>query len=174
MTEKNFMTDTMKWQMRHIRAILILPFSATDLIPLFLWGALTWPKTNWKAWPLVIAIPIGAAGLGLLIWTIRLFMHVGKGTLAPWDPTKRLIVSGPYAYVRKPMLSGVFLILLAEAIAAQSEAIALWFGFFVLLNAVYFPLSEEPGLRKRFGAEYEEYCRNVPRFLPRRTPWIRR
>lgn len=66
------------------------------------------------------------------------------------------------------------MILFAEAASVQSGAIAIWLGLFIILNVIYFRLSEEPGLRRRFGAEYEEYCRNVPRFLPRRTPWIPR
>ena len=165
------MTDSVKWYLRQIRAILILPFTVTAVIPFFLHFLFPKPETPWKAWPLIIAVPLCALGLGLLVWTIRLFMRIGNGTLAPWDPTRKLVVSGPYAYVRNPMLSGVFLILLAEALAVQSWVIALWFVLFVAINAVYFPLSEEPGLRRRFGAEYEEYCRNVPRFLPRRSLW---
>ena len=166
------MTDSMKWYMRQIRAILLLPFTVTVVIPVVLWYVFAPSRGDWRAWPLVVAMPLGAVGLGLLVWTIRLFIRVGQGTLAPWNPTKKLVITGPYAYVRNPMLTGVFMILLAEAIAVQSGAIALWFGLFVLINAAYFPLSEEPGLRKRFGAEYEEYCRHVPRFWPRRTPWV--
>lgn len=165
------MTDSVKWYLRQIWAILILPFTVTAVIPFFLYFLFPKHETPWKAWPLIIAFPLFALGLGLLVWTIRLFMRIGNGTLAPWDPTRKLVVSGPYAYVRNPMLSGVFLILLAEALAVQSCVIALWFGLFVAINVIYFPLSEEPGLRRRFGVEYEEYCRNVPRFLPRRTPW---
>lgn len=149
----------------------MLPFTVTVLIPVFLWFTFTAPKADWKSWPLLAALPPCVCGLGLLCWTITLFVRIGRGTLAPWNPPRKLVVSGPYAHVRNPMLSGVFLILLAEAIGTQSGAIALWFLLFVLINMVYFVCSEEPGLRRRFGAEYEEYCRNVPRYLPRLTPW---
>lgn len=157
---------------KQIRSIIVLPFTVTVVIPALLWFTVTSPEVNWKIWPLLIAIPLGITGLFFLIWTITLFIKIGKGTLAPWNPTQKLIITGPYAYVRNPMLSGVFMILLAEAIAAQSGAILTWFVLFVIINAIYFVLSEEPGLRKRFGREYDEYCRNVPRYLPRRHPWI--
>ncbi|WP_417170217.1 methyltransferase family protein [Victivallis sp.] len=156
---------------QQIRAILVLPFTVTVVIPTFLWFTFTAPNEAWKSWLLLPALLLGGVGLWLLCWTITLLVRVGKGTLAPWNPTRKLVVCGPYAHVRNPMLSGVFMILLAEAIGAQSGAIALWFLLFVLINAVYFVYSEEPGLRKRFGAEYEEYCRHVPRYLPRLTPW---
>ena len=162
-----------RWYLEQIRAILILPFTVTVVIPLLLWIAFPgWGKT-WNAWFLGIALPIGAAGLALFLRTLRLFMGIGDGTLAPWNPPRHLVVAGPYAYVRNPMLSGVFLILFAESLAVQSGAIALWLVIFFLINVLYFRWSEEPGLRRRFGDEYEEYCRNVPRFIPRLTPWIR-
>lgn len=82
-----------------------------------------------------------------------------------------MIITGPYAYVRNPMITGIVLILLGEALMLFSWAIALWTVIFLIINMFYFALSEEPGLRKRFGQEYEEYSRNVPRYIPRLTPW---
>ncbi len=69
------------------------------------------------------------------------------------------------------MITGVFTILAGEALLLGSTAIAIWFGTFLAMNAIYFPLSEEPGLRRRFGADYERYRANVPRWLPRLRPW---
>lgn len=112
-------------------------------------------------------------GLVLVVATIRLFVTVGKGTLAPWIPTQRLVVQGIYRHVRNPMISGVFFVLLGEAVLAASLPIFCWFVVFVVGNAVYIPLAEEPGLVQRFGADYEEYRRNVPRWLPRLRPWDR-
>jgi protein-S-isoprenylcysteine O-methyltransferase Ste14 len=103
--------------------------------------------------------------------TVRLFPKLGNGTPAPWDPTSKMIISGPYAYVRNPMITGVVLILTGEALMLSSWAIGIWAIVFLIINMFYFPLSEEPGLRKRFGKEYEEYCKNVPRYIPRLTPW---
>jgi protein-S-isoprenylcysteine O-methyltransferase Ste14 len=108
-----------------------------------------------------------AAGVALVAWTVRLFMTVGRGTLAPWDPTSELVVLGPYRLVRNPMITGVATILAGQALFFRSWGIALEFAVFLVVNAIYFPLVEEPGLRRRFGAEYEEYRARVPRWLPR-------
>jgi len=112
-----------------------------------------------------------AFGLWLWLETVRLFASVGRGTLAPWDPTRRLVVRGPYLRVRNPMITAVGAVLLGEAIVLGSPAILIWFGVFALLNATFIPLAEEPDLVRRFGADYEEYRSNVPRWIPRSTPW---
>lgn len=106
-----------------------------------------------------------------MAWTIRLFVSQGRGTLAPWDPTSRLVVAGPYRHVRNPMISGVLCVLLGEAALFGSAPLVLWFGIVLGVNAVYMPLVEEPGLVRRFGADYESYRAHVPRWLPRLTPW---
>ena len=110
-------------------------------------------------------------GLLLMVATIRLFVTVGKGTLAPWEPTQRLVVQGVYRHVRNPMISGVILVLLGESVLTASLPLFCWFLVVVVVNAIYIPLSEEPGLVKRFGEEYLTYKRNVPRWVPRWTPW---
>ena len=107
------------------------------------------------------------------MWCVRDCYVAGKGTLAPWDETRRLVVRGPYRYVRNPMLSGVFSILLGEALLLGSPPLLLWFVGVVVANTLYMPLVEEPGLRRRFGAEYDVYCANVPRWIPRLRPWHR-
>lgn len=106
-----------------------------------------------------------------MAWTVSLFARVGGGTLAPWDPTSRLVVLGPYRHVRNPMITGVLAILLGEASLFGSLPLLLWFAAVFAVNAVYLPLVEEPGLRTRFGADYEAYRANVPRWLPRLRPW---
>ncbi|MDH3852581.1 MAG: isoprenylcysteine carboxylmethyltransferase family protein, partial [Deltaproteobacteria bacterium] len=95
----------------------------------------------------------------------------GKGTPAPWDPPKRLVIRGPYRHVRNPMITGALLVLLAEATLFQSLPIAIWMTVFFIGNAIYFPFIEEKGLEKRFGDEYRNYKANVPRWLPRIRPW---
>jgi protein-S-isoprenylcysteine O-methyltransferase Ste14 len=112
-----------------------------------------------------------AAGIALIVWTVGLFASRGRGTLAPWDPTSSLVVSGPYLHVRNPMITGVGCVLAGEAVLFGSPAVAVWLGFVALLNAVYIPLVEEPGLVERFGPAYETYRRNVPRWVPRLRPW---
>lgn len=110
-------------------------------------------------------------GLILLVLTIRMFVQIGRGTLAPWDPTRKLITGSLYAYVRNPMISGVLIILVGQAILFASLNIALWAALFFTGNYLYFILSEEPGLEKRFGDEYREYKKQVPRWWPRLKPW---
>jgi protein-S-isoprenylcysteine O-methyltransferase Ste14 len=108
----------------------------------------------------------------LLVYkTVSLFATVGDGALAPWDPPRRLVVRGPYRYVRNPMISGVLSILLGEAILLGSVPLLVWFVIFFTLNALTMPLIEEPLLESRFGSEYVTYKRNVPRWIPRLKPW---
>jgi protein-S-isoprenylcysteine O-methyltransferase Ste14 len=163
---------------RHLRAILLLPFMVAVVIPgIVLW--LTGPDTLglWQSVPATrVVLPVlGGAllclGLVLVVATIRLFVTVGQGTLAPWNPPQRLVVRGVYRHVRNPMIAGVFFLLLGEAVLAASLPILGWFALAVIVNAVYIPLSEEPGLVKRFGADYLAYKQNVPRWIPRLRPW---
>jgi protein-S-isoprenylcysteine O-methyltransferase Ste14 len=154
---------------RQLRAILFLPATVTIVVPvLILWRN----GVELAPWPLaVVGVALIALGLVLVAWTITLFGRLGNGTLAPWEPTSRLVVAGPYRHVRNPMISGVLAILLGEAALFGSMALVVWFGGVLAVNAVYFPLVEEPGLRRRFGDDYEAYRANVPRWLPRLRPW---
>ncbi|MGH3078149.1 MAG: methyltransferase family protein [Gaiellaceae bacterium] len=102
---------------------------------------------------------------------MTLFVKEGGGTLAPWDPTSRLVVRGPYRHVRHPMIGGVASILLGEAALLGSSPLLVWFAIAVGVNAVYLPLVEERSLERRFGEEWAIYRANVPRFVPRLTPW---
>ena len=163
---------------KHLRAVLLLPVMVTVVVPgtlLYLTGLDSFDL--WQSVPATrVALPVlGCAficlGLPLMVATIRLFMAVGKGTLAPWNPTQRLVVQGIYRHVRNPMISGVFCVLLGEAVLAASLPLFCWFLVFVVANAVYIPLAEEPGLVKRFGDEYLAYKQSVPRWIPRLTPW---
>ena len=152
---------------RHLRAIALLPAVVTLVVPaLILWG--TDVEVGWGAVPGATLIGLG---LLLVVWTIALFATVGGGTLAPWDPTSRLVVRGPYRHVRNPMISGVASILLGEAALFGSLPLLIWFGGFAAANAVLIPLVEEPRLLRRFGADYESYRANVRRWLPRLRPW---
>lgn len=113
-----------------------------------------------------------AFGLFLFAASLRRFVTEGEGTLAPWDPPRRLVVRGPYRYVRNPMISGVLFILFGEALLLLSQPHLVWALIFLGMNVVVIPLVEEPGLRRRFGDSYSEYCRHVPRLFPRLRPWV--
>jgi len=157
---------------KQLRAIL-MPVTVVVIIPALLnrlnpfWG-LGWPLNLLLA---LVGIALILGGLTLVVVTVRLFILIGKGTLAPWDPTQRLVVTGVYRYVRNPMISGVFSILLGESVLLGSPALVMWTLAFAIVNLIYIPLLEEPGLVERFGDDYREYTRHVPRWLPRRTPW---
>jgi len=112
-----------------------------------------------------------ALGLTLVCVTVWHFATVGRGTLAPWDPPRRLVVVGVYRHVRNPMISGVLVILLGEALALRSLGVLAWAVTFLAINMTYIPLLEEPLLLRRFGEDYQAYRRNVPRWVPRAKPW---
>ena len=163
--------------LRHLLAILLLPFVVVVVVPHWLMDADLPLAVEWSAppWVALAARALGAAlfvaGLALFAWCVLLFARVGRGTLAPWDPTRRLVAVGPYRHVRNPMITAVAAMLAGEATMHRSPRLAAWLALFVALNHAYFLLSEEPGLARCFGAEYERYRRAVPRWLPRRRAW---
>ncbi|MCE3286554.1 MAG: hypothetical protein K0S64_160 [Gaiellaceae bacterium] len=156
--------------LRQARAIVLLPFVVTIVVPALI---VSWTGDVRLWWGSAFGVALVTIGIVLVVWTIRLFSTVGDGTLAPWDPTSKLVVRGPYRHVRNPMISGVAFVLAGEAVLLGSPPLALWFAAVVVVNIVYLPLVEEPGLRRRFGEDYDLYAANVPRWLPRRRPWSR-
>ena len=156
-----------------IRAIVLLPGMVLVVIPavvLILTGY-RWPGVAGR-WPWMAAGGVLIAlGLAVAIWTMRLFATRGQGTAAPWNPPRRLVVAGPYRHVRNPMITSVLAMLAGEALVTGSPALAVLLGVFFLVNAVYFPLVEEKELARRFGREYLEYKKNVPRWWPRVSAW---
>jgi len=161
--------------LRHLLAIAVLPFTVAVLVPL--WIARRYPEGPRLApGPLLVSARLAGAlclafGLALFVASLRRFAAEGRGTLAPWDPPRALVVRGPYRYVRNPMISGVIFVLFGEALVLGSLPHAAWAAFFLLLNLVYIPLVEEPQLERRFGEAYRAYRAYVPRFFPRRRPW---
>jgi len=154
----------------------ILPFTVLLIIPaVILWA--TGFRIGWGLglpWDAVIVLAgalLMGSGLYYLSITIWLFINIGRGTLAPWSPTSKLVVIGPYRHVRNPMISGVLMTLLGESIVFGSLGIFICFLLFFIINHIYFIYSEEPGLARRFGDEYLSYKRNVPRWIPRLRPW---
>jgi protein-S-isoprenylcysteine O-methyltransferase Ste14 len=120
---------------------------------------------------MIIGLASILSGLVFLGATIRLFSNIGKGTLAPWAPTEKLVVEGLYGRTRSPMISGVLIVLVGEVIILSSLWIFLWFIIFAIGNHFYFIRFEEPGLLDRFGDAYQSYKENVPRWIPQRRPW---
>jgi protein-S-isoprenylcysteine O-methyltransferase Ste14 len=155
----------------------MLPVAVTIVVPVALLAATRSIHPVWTR-PLPIAVALSAlsvaflcSGSWLLAETISLFSRIGKGTLAPWDPPVWFVVKGSYRYVRNPMITGVFVILLGETILLGSGPLFYWFLSFTAGNLLYVPLLEEPGLERRFGDAYRNYKAHVPRWVPRLSPW---
>ena len=144
---------------RHLLSIALLPFVGVVIVPRSLLARdavdAGVPSTLLLVGGRVAGALVFALGLALFTWCVALFARVGRGTLAPWDPTKRLVVVGPYRHVRNPMITAVCTMLAGEALFFHS----------------YFLLLEEPGLLARFGDEYARYHAAVPRWVPRRHGW---
>jgi protein-S-isoprenylcysteine O-methyltransferase Ste14 len=154
--------------LRHLLSILLLPVTVTVVVPALLLGD---PPGGASLPGRAAGVLVGVLGLLLVGSTIRQFATRGHGTLAPWDPPEKLVVSGIYRRVRNPMITGVVLLLCAESLFFRSLVLAGWMAVVFALNALYIPWVEEPGLVRRFGAAYEEYRAHVPRWIPRLTPW---
>jgi protein-S-isoprenylcysteine O-methyltransferase Ste14 len=162
--------------LRHLLAIAILPGTVVVLVPIWIARryAVT-PALGGSAGRVALqSIGLVCLGVGLLLFlsSLRRFASEGKGTLAPWDPPRALVLRGPYRFVRNPMISGVIFLLFGEALVLLSPPHAVWAAAFLTLNLVYIPLLEEPQLARRFGEPYREYRRHVRRFLPRLRPWV--
>jgi protein-S-isoprenylcysteine O-methyltransferase Ste14 len=138
------------------------------------WLALPGSSTPIRTQPLRLLglVPLIAGALICLacIWN---FIFIGRGTPAPFDAPKKLVVVGPYRYVRNPMYLGFALVLLGEAIML---AVFSWrlveygLAMVVAVNLLVI-FYEEPTLTKRFGESYDTYRANVRRWIPRLRPW---
>lgn len=114
-----------------------------------------------------LAIPFFIIGTSIIIWCSVDMVQKGKGTPAHVDPPKKLIVNGLYRYTRNPIYVGGLLILLGYIFWFGSGIMVVYFSLFILAYQILITLIEEPILRNTFGKEYEEYCQQVPRWIPR-------
>ncbi len=156
----------------HLRDIILLPGTVAGLIPYLVCNS------NSTIIPHLMAVRIAGVliflpGFLLFSYTVFLFRIKGMGTLAPWSPPQKLVISGPYLYCRNPMITGVVGMLTGEGLFFWSAGILLWGVLVVIINTAYFHFSEEPGLVKRFGEDYIRYRQNVPMWVPKFTPYKR-
>lgn len=166
-----------------MRRILAILGSAIFLViaPGVVAGYLPWRICRWHVGaPLLgissfrlVGVLLITAGLPVLLDSFARFALQGLGTPAPIFPTSHLVVSGLFRYVRNPMYVAVVMLILGQGLLFGSTrvldyGIAVWVGFFFFVL-----LYEEPTLRKTFGLEYEEFCANVPRWIPQLRPWRR-
>ena len=149
--------------------LLVTPGTVCGLVPLLITG---WrrpgdpvPWVDALGWLLVLA------GGAVLLHAFVAFAWHGWGTPAPTAPTERLVVQGAYRYVRNPMYVAVVAVVLGQVLVFGSWGLFAYAVVIALAQAAFVHLYEEPTLREAYGPAYDEFCANVPRWLPRITPW---
>ena len=141
--------------------------------PTIVAGLVPWLLTRWETDGQPLALrALGAVflalGAALVLETTSRFALQGRGTPAPWAPPERFVVRGSYRLTRNPMYVGVLALIVGQALLLGREILFAWAAAAWLLFHLFVVLEEEPGLRRRFGGQYESYCRRVGRWLPRR------
>jgi len=163
----------MKLSRSLIKAFLIFPVNVMGVIPaLLIWcsrpgGVLERFPYSFNDFRSLAGVLLIGAGATLCWKTVSLFTEVGEGTPAPFDPPKKLVIQGPYLTMRNPMMVGVWLVLLGEALLFGSLPLGLWFLVFLVLCLILIPVWEEPDLEKRFGEPYRDYKLKVPSWVPK-------
>jgi len=109
-------------------------------------------------------------GTVILLWSCWEFTFRGRGTPAPIDPPKVMVAEGLYRFVRNPMYLGALLILLGDVLWFQSLRLLIYAAALTAAFHLFVVFYEEPVLRRKFGSSYEDYCRRVPRWIPRLRP----
>jgi len=119
----------------------------------------------------LLGILILAGSILLLLEAFARFALQGLGTPAPVSPTRYLVVTGFYRYVRNPMYVAVVGAILGQSMILGNLMLVLYAALGCLVSHLFVVTYEEPTLRRKFGDEYAEFCANVPRRLPRLRPW---
>jgi protein-S-isoprenylcysteine O-methyltransferase Ste14 len=149
---------------RALLAFLALPLVVAGAVPFLIARAFG----ELRASPPALAL--GALGLALLLTCTVEFAVRGRGTLAPWDPPRALVVGGPYRFVRNPMYLGVLALLIAWALASGTPWSWCWAALVAAAFHVRVVRWEEPLQARAFGAQWQAYRARVPRWLPRLRP----
>ena len=119
----------------------------------------------------VLGLAVVALGLAALVACFVQFVREGRGTPAPIAPTEELVVGGLYRWVRNPMYLAVGAMILGQAVAFASIGVLVWFALFAVAVVSFVAAYEQPTLRNTYGTSYDAYCRAVPAWWPRLTPW---
>jgi len=150
---------------RNIIFVLVVPGVVGGLVP---WFITRYEGHDVPTIVAVIAWVFLVEGVAVLLYGVWHFAAEGKGTPAPVAPTKRLVISGPYFYVRNPMYLAVGAVILGQALLFPSAAIFIYLLVFAVTVFAFVKLYEEPTLQRTFGDEYTEYRAIVPGWFPRR------
>lgn len=154
--------------LKNLLFTVLIPGTVGVYIPLRLAGSWQAVSARDWLWDWLLAAPLLLAGAFVYFWCLWNFAVTGRGTPAPIDPPKKLIVRGPHRYVRNPMYLGVLSVAFGWAVLFRSTEILLYGIGVALLFHLTVLVIEEPSLRRLFGAEYEEYCRTGHRWIPTR------
>ncbi len=153
--------------LRSVFFTFLLPGTVTVLIPYWIISSTTSQASSNNHVVRYFGAPLLLVGAAGLLWCIWEFFSAGRGTLAPVDPPKHLIVRGLYRYVRNPMYVSVVTILIGESILFTSMSVLIEAGFFFGLAHLFVVGYEEPVLRRQFGESYDNYSQKVSRWIPR-------
>jgi protein-S-isoprenylcysteine O-methyltransferase Ste14 len=153
--------------LRALLAFLVLPGVVGGLLP---WLIVAADRHRGPGWP-VLGGTVAVIGLAVVLRCVRDFYVAGKGTLAPWDPPRHLVVVGLYRYARNPMYIGVLTFVLGWSLAAGSWRLAAYCAILAVGFHLRTILYEEPRLAVLFGGDWERYRAAVPRWLPRPSAW---
>jgi protein-S-isoprenylcysteine O-methyltransferase Ste14 len=118
-----------------------------------------------------LGLLVVALGVAALVSCFVQFVREGRGTPAPIAPTEELVVGGLYRWVRNPMYLAVGAIILGQAVAFGSIGVLVWFALFAVAVVSFVAGYEQPTLQRTYGRAYDAYCRAVPAWWPRLTPW---
>ncbi len=149
------------------------------LVPLVLAGGVPWWVTRWEFRTPFFGLEL-ARGLGLililagvpgLVDSFARFALQGLGTPAPIAPTRGLVVTGLYRYMRNPMYTAVVSVILGQAVLLGDRRLIVYGALFWLVCHLFVVVYEEPTLERSFGEPYKAFRANVPRWIPRITPW---
>jgi len=144
--------------------LIVAPGMVAGYIPLALLRKGPQIETGFLAY---LAFPLWILGGMILLWSFWNFLIEGRGTPAPIDPPKELVAVGFYRYVRNPMYVGVLLILIGHFLWFKNVWLIVYAVVAFLIVHLFVTLYEEPTLKRKFGAHYEEYLEKVPRWIPR-------
>lgn len=120
--------------------------------------------------PQIAGMIVALLGAALTFWCVAAFIRIGRGTPAPFDAPRRLVIRGPYRFVRNPMYMGAAAVLAGAALFYLSPEILAYAAAFLLVFHFVVIFYEEPALRRKFGLDYLHYCRSVRRWWPRLHP----
>jgi protein-S-isoprenylcysteine O-methyltransferase Ste14 len=151
--------------------LVLAPGTVAGLVPWWIshWHVET-PFPGWLPLRFLGGLLI-AAGVPVLVDSFARFALQGFGTPAPVFPTKHLVVTGLYRFVRNPMYVAVVSVILGQGLLLGNLRILKYGALAWLVFHLFVLVYEEPTLRASFGPEYGHFCAAVPRWLPRLHAW---